>query len=89
MTIIQVQRPVAKHPLVRELREFRIEFILADTCGLNECCSLGIMINKEDIYRNNGRGKEEDKIMIVSFNINGFRNEIWKEKNDSVRNFLH
>ena len=88
--MIHIQRLVAKSPLVGVLNKFSTGFTLADTSSINKCYELGgIMIDQDNTYGDDQKGKEENKIIIVSININGLRKEIWKEKNNVLHNFLH
>ena len=59
------------------------------TVGANECCVIDTMRYLNNVCGDNWKGKEEDEIVCVGLNVNGLRKDMWKEKNNSLRNFLH
>ena len=90
MTMIQLQRPVVKRPPVQGLNQIIAGFAQVGTDGVNEhCIIVRVMMDLNDVYGDDWRGKEEDEIVCVRLNVNGLRKDIWKEKNDSLRKFLH
>ena len=85
----KVQRLEAESPLVVKLSSPQPGFALVGTSGVDVCCSRGAMMDEDDVYGDEWVRKEEDELVCVCLNVNGLSKDIWKEKNDSLRNFMH
>ena len=59
------------------------------TSGVNVYYYRGIMIDYDGVYGDEWIGKEEDELICICLNVNRLRKDMWKEKNDSLCNFLY
>ena len=79
-----------KRPPVQGLNQIIEGFAQMGTDGANERCIIGdMMMDLNDVYGDDWREKEEDEIVCVGLNVNGLKKDMWKEKNDSLRNFMY